>query len=179
MLRSYTFPYISINFHHLSCLLIYIHRYYSCSLWTISLKCPWSSFSSQLWAPSFITLLQDRKDDAQCCITACWSQFWFLQNSFFFNLCNSCCNTTDKRYSNHSSDDMYYYIAINITQFKLLAVKSSWGTHQTYAPGAPISHCKSDPMDGPASPWGRNNSDHATLHFFHVHYRDLISFYSM
>ena len=35
----------SINHHHLSCLLIYTHRYHSRGLWAISIKCLLSSFS--------------------------------------------------------------------------------------------------------------------------------------
>ena len=46
----------------------------------------------------------------------------FHQSSFFIRLSDSSCNTIVMAYSNHSSDDMQYYVAISIIQFKSLAI---------------------------------------------------------
>lgn len=104
----------------------------------IPLNCPWSSFSPLLWAPSVITVLQGRRDYVQCWSLACWSQFWFHKNSFFFNLCDSYCKTIDKVYSNHSTEDMQYYVVIHILQFKSLAILTQCQIPLRYTPDFPI-----------------------------------------
>ena len=131
MPRSHTFQYTPINHHHLTCLLIYTHRYHSLSLRTIPLKCPLSSFSPWLWAPSVTVVLQGRRDGVWCWMVACGSHFWFHhrcaclvlsllhfaefhQNSFFINLGHFYCNTVDMAYS---SDDLQYYITIQIVGY--------------------------------------------------------------
>lgn len=101
------------------------HRHDSLSLWAIPLKCPLSSFSPWIWlrhSPS--------GQVRQCVVLNCsmlksvlavsplrFAQF--SQNSFFINTGN--CNTIDTSYSNHSSDDIQYRMAVTITWFKSLA----------------------------------------------------------
>jgi len=88
-------------------LLIYIHVHINLMLYLPSLvNCQWSSFSPWLWDPSLIAVLQGRRNDIWYWIPACWSQFWFHQNSFFFNVGDAYCNILRKANSNHSTDGM-------------------------------------------------------------------------
>lgn len=57
---------------------------------------------------------------------------------FFINLYKFYCNTVDMAYSNHSTDDLQYYIANNITEFKSQALLSQNQTPLRYPLEFPI-----------------------------------------
>lgn len=89
-LCSCPFPCIPINYHYLSCLLIYTHIYHSHSLWAILFDSLWSLFSPWLWAPSVITVLQISVE-----LLCAEARF----GSTFISLGDSCCSAVHKAYT--------------------------------------------------------------------------------